>query len=112
MDFYWGTILLIQGGTCATMMEMYATIQNDAGIHCRPSAEIYKFTEHYSGRILICANGEKVKLSSIMDIIALGLHKGDRIMIQVYGENEAVIIKKLVDLFETHFDFPQIREKR
>jgi hypothetical protein len=31
-------------------------------------------------------------------------------MIQVYGESEAETVKKLVDLFETHFDFPQCNE--
>ncbi|MBN1698236.1 MAG: HPr family phosphocarrier protein [Spirochaetales bacterium] len=92
------------------MVQMNAIIRNAAGIHCRPSALIFKHTEHYNGKIFLSVDGEKTELTSIMDIIALGLHKGDMVMIQVSGQGEDEMIKQLACLFETCFDFPP-REK-
>jgi phosphotransferase system HPr-like phosphotransfer protein len=36
----------------------------------------------------------------------LGLEKGAEVSIQVSGPDEEAFCNKLVELFETHFDFP------
>lgn len=41
-----------------------------------------------------------------MALIALGLEAGTSIAIRVEGPDEESQCKRLVDLFETHFDFP------
>ncbi|MBN2536358.1 MAG: HPr family phosphocarrier protein [Spirochaetales bacterium] len=92
------------------MVEMTATITNTQGIHCRPSGVIYKACENYTGEIVLKAGKMKIQLTSIMDIILLGLFRGDSVVIQVSGENEAGMCKQLVELFERNYDFPP-REK-
>ncbi|MBN2443037.1 MAG: HPr family phosphocarrier protein [Spirochaetales bacterium] len=88
------------------MIEMKAIVQNDRGIHCRPSGIIYKAIEGYKGEITLISREMEVVLTSIMDIIVLGLFKNDKVIVRVSGENEEGMCKKLIELFETHYDFP------
>jgi phosphocarrier protein HPr len=88
------------------MVTMKATVNNTQGIHCRPSGVIYKACEDYNGEICLATSETEVKLTSIMDIIVLGLFKGDSVIIKVSGRDESVMCKKLVDLFEKKYDFP------
>ena len=92
------------------MVEMTATVQNNQGIHCRPSGVIFKASEDFKGEIVLKAKGMEVKLTSIMDIIVMGLFKGDSVLIRVSGKDEDIICRQLVELFEKKYDFPA-REK-
>lgn len=89
------------------MVEMSATIRNAAGIHCRPSACIVKATASYPGEITIIAPSGECDPRSIMALIGLGLEPGTPITIRVDGPDEEDQCRRLVELFETHFDFPQ-----
>ena len=88
------------------MFETTATIRNEAGIHCRPSAILIKEGMAYAGKILITAESGTCTLTSALECIMLGLEKGAKVTIQVTGPNEEEFGKKLAELFETHFDFP------
>ncbi|QBG49134.1 HPr family phosphocarrier protein [Verrucomicrobia bacterium S94] len=88
------------------MFEAKATIKNEAGIHCRPSAILVKEGSAYPGRILVTAPSGSCDLTSALECIMLGLEKGTEITIQVSGPDEEAFARKLVELFETHFDFP------
>ncbi len=94
------------------MIEMSATIRNDRGIHVRPACVIYKAVENYSGNITLAYRKQEIPLTSIMDLICLGLSKGDMVQIKVEGGDEQVECTKLVELFETCFDFPPREEER
>lgn len=88
------------------MIEMTATVQNAQGIHCRPSAVIMKEAASYAGTIGITGNSRTCNLRSVMELLALGLHQGSTVTIQVSGPDEEAFCRRLVELFETHFDFP------
>ena len=88
------------------MTELKATIQNEAGIHCRPSALIIKEAATWSGTIEIIAPMGRTTLQSALELIMLGLEKGTTITIRTEGPGEEDFAKKMVELFETHFDFP------
>jgi len=83
-----------------------ATIKNSAGIHLRPSGLIMKAIEQYDGKVRLTNGRSQTEVDSIMSIIALGLCEGDSVSIEVEGPNEAEKAEELVELFETHFDFP------
>ena len=88
------------------MIEKKAVVKNEQGIHCRPSAVIVKAAEGYPGRISIrSANGE-ADGRSIMGLLCLGLEPGTEITICTNGPREEEMATRLVELFETHFDFP------
>lgn len=88
------------------MYRTKATIQNEAGIHCRPSAVLVKEACTYPGTIMVSADSGRCDLKSALELIMLGLEQGAEVTIEVSGPEEEQYAKKLADLFETHFDFP------
>jgi len=83
-----------------------ATIRNSAGIHVRPSGEIFQSFKDYSGSIQLSAHGMSINLSGVMGLIALGLQQGDTVEITVLGPDEDVVCDQAVALLEKKFDFP------
>jgi phosphocarrier protein len=88
------------------MFEAKAVVRNEAGIHCRPSAVLVEAGSQYPGEILVKAASGTCTLTSALECIMLGLEQGAEVTIQVSGPDEEAFCKKLVELFETHFDFP------
>lgn len=88
------------------MIEMSATVRNANGIHCRPSAVIAKEVMNYPGEIKVITENGTCDPRSIMALISMGLQEGARVRIRVSGPDEAMWCRKLVNLFEKHYDFP------
>ena len=89
------------------MITKQAIVQNEYGIHCRPSALIVKEALAHSVDIVAGQPGEKpVNVKSILSVVGLGLAHGTTVEIGVSGEDEEVICNRMVELFETRFDFP------
>ena len=88
------------------MVKSTAIIQNAAGIHVRPSGVIADKIGSYSGSVCFLCEGKRQLFTSVLDIIALGLQRGDTINIEVSGKQEKEFLSTLIQLFETHFDFP------
>ena len=65
------------------------------------TAEPYSATHE----ILITGPRGASKLTSILDLLTMGLQKGETVTISVTGEKEEELCKKLAELFETEFDF-------
>lgn len=90
-----------------TMQTKTVVIRNKAGIHCRPSSAIMaaaaKFPDHEISAE--SSRGAKANLRSILDLLSMGLQKGDSVTITVTGPNEVDACAKLAELFETEFDF-------
>lgn len=91
------------------MVEMQAIVRNSAGIHCRPSACIVKSISSYPGDIRVISPNGECDPRSIIALISLGLQEGTPITIRVEGPDEEEQCRRLVELFETHFDFPERR---
>ncbi|WFB34662.1 HPr family phosphocarrier protein [Kiritimatiellota bacterium B12222] len=84
-----------------------ATIMNEAGIHCRPSTHIIKTVRDYPGRMQVThAENGSCHLTSMLDLMILGLTCGSEVEIEVEGPDEELQLKKLVELFEHIYDFP------
>jgi len=89
------------------MVEKTATIQNDLGIHCRPSTVIVKRAKDFDADIKVIGERGESNLESVIDLMIMELHKGSKVKIQVRdGDDEEAVCDELVKLFETHFDFP------
>ena len=88
------------------MFEKNIRIQNKAGIHCRPSSLIMTEVEKYPGNtfLLTAARGSS-SMTSILDLLALGLQYGDTAVLQVNGPQEQEAGKKIVEMLEHEYDF-------
>jgi phosphocarrier protein len=89
------------------MIEKTVTVNNDAGIHCRPSSVIISAAqEHLDHEISITSVRGDSDLSSILGLLSLGLQKGDDVTIRVDGPNAEEVCNILAEHFATEFDFP------
>ena len=91
-----------------TMQIKHAIVANAQGIHCRPSALIVKEFQGYPGKIRISNDHGSCDVSSVMQLLSLEMHQGNKGKIEVTGDNEAAVADRLVELFQTHFDFPPL----
>lgn len=84
-----------------------ATIQNEAGIHCRPSSHIIKSVQEYPGKIRVfhAENGE-CDLRSMLDLMMMGLTCGTKVELTVEGPGEEHELSVVTELFERIYDFP------
>ena len=88
------------------MQTRQAIIANSQGIHCRPSAVIVKEFMGYPGQIWLSNDSGSCDVSSVMQLLSLEMHPGSKVKIEVMGANEVATADRLVELFQTHFDFP------
>ena len=88
------------------MVKGTAIVKNFAGIHVRPSGIIIEAASKYTGNISVSSKEMEADLKNIMGLIAMGLVKDDKVEITVSGPNEETVLKQIVELFETNFDFP------
>ena len=87
------------------MTKREAVIQNEAGIHCRPSAILVEARTAYPGEVRVESEQGVITLRSALECIMLGLEKGARVNIEVDGPDEEQFADELVALFERQFDF-------
>jgi phosphocarrier protein HPr/phosphocarrier protein len=85
-----------------------AVIRNAAGIHCRPTAVIVKEARAFETETItvIASSGIHANPTSAIELLSLGLDQGAGITIEVTGERAETCCTKMVQLFETNFDFP------
>ncbi len=89
-----------------SMVKKTAVVKNSAGIHVRPSGEIFKEVETYPGKVEITSNGMTMPLDNVMVLLAMGLVKGSEVTISVDGPDEEKACSRFVGLFEKEYDFP------
>jgi phosphocarrier protein len=90
------------------MVKTTAVIQNEAGIHCRPTAVIMQAAAEYNGVVTIIAPGGTCELGSALELMMLGLEQGTQVGLCVDGPNEEMIAIQFKELFERNFDFPSV----
>lgn len=86
-----------------------ATIQNQRGIHCRPSAVIAKEARGFADTALriVTQSGKEADASQVLALISLGITCQETVTVCADGgDEEEAACNRLVDLLETHFDFP------
>ncbi len=89
------------------MVSKNIIINNAAGIHCRPSSKIIQAVLEYQDcSFLIKTEKGETDLKSILELISLGLEKGDEVVISVHGKDEEKACHEMAALFSFNFDFP------
>lgn len=88
------------------MVKNKAVINNNAGIHVRPSGVITGEIGTYAGKIVLSINNTNVELNSVMSLLTLGLMKDDEVEITVTGSDEEKVCAQVKELMERIYDFP------
>lgn len=80
------------------------TVQNDRGLHTRPSTEIVKCAVKFSSEIELFYGKEKANAKSLLGILMFAAAKGAKIRIKATGKDALEAIKILTELAEKKFN--------
>lgn len=75
------------------------TIIDRNGMHARPAAALLKLSRQFSSKIVLRKDGRIAQMNSMLNIMALALKFGDRITVDVHGEDEELASKALENFF-------------
>lgn len=79
-----------------------ATIKNETGLHTRPGNEFIKYVKGLANVTVEIQKGDKrIKATSLLQVMSLGVKKNDQITVVVTGDNEAAVLKDVIAFLET-----------
>jgi phosphocarrier protein HPr len=84
-------------------MEITVNILNEQGLHARPASIFVKVAGKFKSTVSIIHGNEIANAKSIINIMSLGLKKGEEIKIVAEGTDEKEAIETLVSLIENKF---------
>ena len=70
------------------MKEFKYVITDEVGIHARPAGLLVKEAKQYTSTITIIKGDKSSKATSLMELMGMGILKGDEITVQVEGDDE------------------------
>lgn len=85
------------------MIKKKITIQNSAGLHARPSAQLVKLAGKFESDFYIHSYGYRVNGKSILGVMTLAAEHGAELELEVDGPDEEQALDAIVDLIENKF---------
>ncbi|HKL40996.1 MAG TPA: HPr family phosphocarrier protein [Clostridia bacterium] len=76
-------------------------IKSEHGIHARPASQIVNYAQKSPCEIFFIKDDNRYNAKSIMNIMGMGLKKGDEIFIEVTGEEKESVEEALLKLIES-----------
>lgn len=84
-------------------MEKTVTILNEQGLHARPASIFVKTASKFKSNVSIVHGSAVANAKSIINIMSLGLKKGEEIKIVTEGTDETEAMDALTVLVENKF---------
>ncbi len=85
------------------MFEKTICVTNETGIHARPAAVLVKVAMRYEADIFIYRGGNEYDAKSIMNVMSMGVRKGEEIHLKVSGSDETEAFQAITALIENDF---------
>jgi phosphocarrier protein len=85
------------------MKQVEIKVLNETGLHARPASILTKTASSFSSELRIKKGEMTADVKSIINLLSLGLKKGDAIILEANGDDEDIAIQSIVDLFNTGF---------
>ena len=83
------------------MKQFEYTIVDALGIHARPAGQIAKMAKGFGATVVTVTKGSKtVKASQLMNLMGMGVKKGDTVTVSVEGPNEEEAFAAVKEFFE------------
>lgn len=83
------------------MPERTVTLPNPSGLHARPAKVFAKAASRSDADVRIEKDGNEVNAKSVLSVLTLDCHQGDRITIRVEGEGAEATLEELAELIES-----------
>lgn len=84
-------------------MEVTINILNEQGLHARPASIFVKTAGKFKSTVSLVHGTKVANAKSIINIMSLGLKKGEEIKLVVEGIDEKETMEALVSLVENKF---------
>ena len=75
-------------------------IKDEAGIHARPAGFLVKKVTGLTSTVTITKDEKSVNASKLFALMSLGVKKGDKITVNISGENEEADAELIKTFFE------------
>lgn len=85
------------------MAEVSLVVINKTGLHARPASLFVQKAQQFAAEIRVRKNEAEANAKSIMEIMSLGVSKGDRISIMARGDDEQQALAVLSALIKSGF---------
>lgn len=85
------------------MVENKVTINNELGMHARPSAMFVKASSLFTAEITVTKDGMEVNGKSIMSLMMLAAEPQSELLIRAEGDDEKEAVDVLSDLVNSNF---------
>lgn len=87
------------------MVSLTATINNQRGIHARPSSAISETAKKYQSKIIIVKGSYTADARDVLQLIVLELLKGDEVEVQAEGPDEREACKEVRNALEDIYEY-------
>ena len=81
------------------MKEIIVTVNDPAGLHARPAADLMKFAKTLKCKVEIRYQDQVANAKSLLEILSLGINQGDQVKVICCGEGEEEAITSFTDFF-------------
>jgi len=78
-------------------------VENDKGLHTRPSTELVKCAILFNSEISLLCNEQKVSAKSLLGILTLAASKGTEVTVEAIGPDAEEAIAAILDLANRKF---------
>ncbi|MDW7676432.1 MAG: HPr family phosphocarrier protein [Bacillota bacterium] len=85
------------------MLEKTICVMNETGIHARPAAVLVKVAMQFDSDIFIYRGGNEYDAKSIMNVMSMGVRKGQEIHLKIIGPDEREAFQAITTLIENDF---------
>ena len=82
-----------------------ARVNNERGIHARPSSEIAKTALKYESNITIKCEDRTASAKDVLQLIMLELFQGSNVTIETEGPDEKEAMEEIKNLIEKEYSF-------
>lgn len=85
------------------MLSKELTLVNELGLHARPAAKVVRMAAQHKSDVFITYDGARINAKSIMGLMMLAVEKGGTILVEVDGDDEGLLMKKIEELVKDGF---------
>lgn len=79
-------------------------LNNEHGLHARPAGYLTKICAQFESKIVLLKNGQSYNCKSMLGILKMAGAKGDELVLEIEGADEAVALESIKDLIASNFN--------
>lgn len=82
-------------------IERVVKMADGVGLHGRPGALLVDLSRQFPGSTIIIRKGEKrAKATSLLNLLALGVVRGDEVTVEISGGNEETVLERVLAILQ------------